>query len=53
MLSARKELVRYQDHAVSESVLEVLAEEKVLVTGLPWRKGQQKILPFARSSRSA
>jgi hypothetical protein len=35
-----------REHLVSESVLEVLAEKEVAVTGLPWLNGQQKILPF-------
>jgi hypothetical protein len=36
-----------REHLVSESVLEVLAEKEVAVTGPSWLKGQQKILPFA------
>jgi hypothetical protein len=35
-----------REHLVSESVLGVLAEKEVAVTGLPWLKGKQKVLPF-------
>jgi hypothetical protein len=34
------------EHLVSETVLRVLAEEKVEVSGFPWLKGQKKILTF-------
>ena len=35
-----------REHLVSELVLQVLAEKEVAVTGLPWLKDQQKVLPF-------
>jgi hypothetical protein len=35
-----------REHLISESVLEVLAEKVVAVTGLPGLKGERKVLPF-------
>jgi hypothetical protein len=35
-----------REHLVSESVLQVFAEKEVRVTGLPWLKGKQRVLPF-------
>ena len=34
------------EHLVSQTVLRVLAEEKVEVSGFPWLKGRKKILAF-------
>ena len=35
------------EHLLSEGVLKVLAEKQVEITGLPWLKGEKKILGFA------
>lgn len=34
------------EHLISEGVLEVLAEKQVEISGLPWLKGEKKILGF-------
>jgi hypothetical protein len=34
------------EHLISETVLNVLAEKKIEISGLPWQKGNKKILGF-------
>src|SRR5712671_4320983 len=34
------------EHPFSEAALRVLAEKEIEIEGLPWLKGQKKILPF-------
>jgi hypothetical protein len=36
-----------REHLISEAVLQVLAEKQVEVSGLPWLKGEKKVLTFS------